>query len=44
MPAQAENQKTQAKRPARPRPETDRKELRAEINKRYSKSLDYLAR
>ena len=37
----------QTKRPpvnARPQPHIDRRELRAEINKRFSKSLDYLAR
>jgi len=29
---------------ARPRPHVDRQKLRAEINKRFSKSLEYLAR
>jgi hypothetical protein len=37
----------QTKRPpvnARPQPHIDRQKLRAEINKRFSKSLEYLAR
>jgi hypothetical protein len=29
---------------ARPQPQVDRKALRAEINKRFSKTLEYLAK
>ena len=44
MTAQAEKQTKRKPLKARPKEGVDRKELRAEINKRFSKSLDYLAR
>jgi hypothetical protein len=44
MPAPAEKQTKRKPLKARPQPDMDREALRKDINRRFSKSLDYLAR